>query len=177
MSGRTRPRCSKSAGCRWCVCGPRSIRERGLTRVVLRQTSLASRALDGMTDREIREGVTAELLRYLHTDTTWYARPTARCLPSTLPLIRFYSTVSQASPPTGPRPSSSCRTRTGLPCTRGTATRTASTSGRTTCSSSAGSSGSSNIRTRRPSWPSSCVDSTSSRWPVSRGGSSNPTLH
>jgi chaperone required for assembly of F1-ATPase len=36
------------------------------------QTSLASRALDGMSKEEIREGVINELLRYLDTDTTWY---------------------------------------------------------------------------------------------------------
>ena len=35
------------------------------------QTSLASRALDGMSDPTVKAGVIDELLRYLDTDTTW----------------------------------------------------------------------------------------------------------
>jgi len=46
-------------------------------------TSLASRALDGMTEEEVKKGVTDELLRYLDTDTT--------CFPSDgpSPLVRL----------------------------------------------------------------------------------------
>jgi len=49
----------------------------------LPMTSLASRALDGMSKEEIREGVINELLRYLDTDTT--------CFPSDgpSPLVRL----------------------------------------------------------------------------------------
>lgn len=39
------------------------------------QTSLASRALDGMSDPATKSGVIDELLRYLDTDTTWSVRP------------------------------------------------------------------------------------------------------
>jgi hypothetical protein len=35
------------------------------------QTSIASRALDGLSDPETKQGVIDELLRYLDTDTTW----------------------------------------------------------------------------------------------------------
>jgi hypothetical protein len=37
-----------------------------------KQTSLASRALDGLSDPKIKQGVIDELFRYLDTDTTWY---------------------------------------------------------------------------------------------------------
>lgn len=37
----------------------------------LPMTSLASRAIDGMDDVALREGIVDELMRYLDTDTTW----------------------------------------------------------------------------------------------------------
>ena len=40
---------------------------------VVPQTSLASRAIDGLSDPKIKQGVIDELFRYLDTDTTWYA--------------------------------------------------------------------------------------------------------
>jgi chaperone required for assembly of F1-ATPase len=35
------------------------------------QTSLASRAIDGLRDPETREGVIEALMAYLETDTIW----------------------------------------------------------------------------------------------------------
>lgn len=36
-----------------------------------RQTSILSRAVDGLSDPEMRKAVTADLLKYLDTDTVW----------------------------------------------------------------------------------------------------------
>ena len=78
------------------------------------QTSITSRALDGLHDAQVRKDVVAGLLKYLDTDTVW-------CVSSSQPGLcqSSFVTICSASTKITRHSSSSSRTSTGNRSSRG----------------------------------------------------------